>query len=151
MVFQPICSLRDKAICGFESLSRFDVEPRHAPDYWFDVADKAGLGIDLELCAVSKVLPALERLPANSSVSVNCSPQLLLSSKFHQLLDGIDDLSVWSWKLQNMLRSRITRLLPLGWSLTVAGARNWRLTMLVQAIPACGISSISSPRSSSWI
>jgi EAL domain-containing protein (putative c-di-GMP-specific phosphodiesterase class I) len=39
------------------------------------------------------VLPALERLPANSSVSVNCSPQLLLSSKFHQLLDGIDDLS----------------------------------------------------------
>lgn len=93
MVFQPICSLRDKAVCGFESLSRFDVEPRHAPDYWFDVADKAGLGIDLELCAVSKVLPALERLPVNSSVSVNCSPQLLLSSKFHQLLDGIDDLS----------------------------------------------------------
>lgn len=93
MVFQPICSLRDKAICGFESLSRFDVEPRHAPDYWFDVADKAGLGVDLELCAIAKALPALQRLPASSSVSVNCSPQLLLSSKFHQLLDGIDDLS----------------------------------------------------------
>lgn len=93
MVFQPICSLVDRQVCGFESLSRFDVEPRHAPDYWFDVADKAGLGVELELCAIAKALQALHQLPVSSSVSVNCSPQLLLSSEFQQLLDGTEDLS----------------------------------------------------------
>lgn len=76
MVFQPICSLRDKAICGFESLSRFDVEPRHAPDYWFDVADKAGLGVDLSCARLPRhFLRCSDCLPAAASVSTarhNC-------------------------------------------------------------------------------
>ena len=93
MVFQPICNLSDRTVSGFESLSRFDIEPIHPPGYWFDVADKAGLGLELELHAIAKALPALERLPTSSSMSVNCSPELLLTSSLHQLLDGIDDVS----------------------------------------------------------
>lgn len=93
MVFQPICYIADQKLRGFESLSRFDVEPRRPPDQWFDKADKAGLGLELELLAIAKALPALSHLPGKSSLSVNCSPELILSGKLSSLLDPLNDLS----------------------------------------------------------
>lgn len=93
MVFQPICRIADKAVSGFESLSRFDIEPRRSPDKWFEVAGKADLGLELELHAITKALTALEQLPPHCSLSVNSSPELILTGRLRPLLDQVADLS----------------------------------------------------------
>ena len=93
IVFQPICRIADRTICGFESLSRFDIEPRRAPDQWFELADRAGLGLELELHAITKALTALEQLPPGCSLSVNSSPELILTGRLYPLLDRMTDLS----------------------------------------------------------
>ncbi|QNP59791.1 sensor domain-containing phosphodiesterase [Paenacidovorax monticola] len=93
IVFQPICRIADKTICGFESLSRFDIEPRRSPDKWFEIAQKADQGLELELHAITKALTALEHLPQSCSLSVNSSPELILTGRLHPLLDQMADLS----------------------------------------------------------
>jgi len=93
IVFQPICYIANQRLRGFESLSRFDIEPRHTPDRWFDKAARAGLGQELELLAITKALAALDRLPGECSLSVNCSPELILSGQLSPVLAPLSDLS----------------------------------------------------------
>lgn len=81
IVYQPIYSLANDAMVGAECLSRFDVEPRRAPDVWFDLAHTAGVGLDLELRAIENALGALDRLAAPLWLSVNSSPELILSGR----------------------------------------------------------------------
>lgn len=90
IVYQPIYSLATDEIAGAEALSRFDVEPARAPDVWFNAAHEAGAGMDLELCAIEHALVALERLPPPLSLSINTSPQLLLSGRLDAVLRGVD-------------------------------------------------------------
>ena len=52
MVFQPIMDLRTGRVAGYESLSRFNREPRRAPDLWFAQAHRCGLGYALEAKAI---------------------------------------------------------------------------------------------------
>jgi hypothetical protein len=62
-------------VIGVEAMSRFSVEPKRGPDFWFDEALKAGLGLDLELAAlVAAVGSADPLLAAGLRVSVNLSP-----------------------------------------------------------------------------
>jgi diguanylate cyclase len=56
IVFQPIVDVRDGTVHGVEALSRFDLEPRRGPDYWFEAAWKTGLGLELELAALRSAL-----------------------------------------------------------------------------------------------
>lgn len=93
IVFQPICHIEERRIRGFECLSRFDIEPRRSPGEWFDLAEQANLSLELELHAISKALPALRSLPQEYSLSVNSSPQLLLSGQMQPLFENLDDLS----------------------------------------------------------
>jgi EAL domain-containing protein (putative c-di-GMP-specific phosphodiesterase class I) len=90
IVYQPIYSLRTEKLAGVECLSRFDTEPRRSPDIWFKAADKAGLGLELELHAIAQALPALAQLPAGLSVNLNASPELVLSGRLEPLLSGVD-------------------------------------------------------------
>ncbi len=90
---QRIARRADQRLRGFESLSRFDIEPRHTPDRWFDKAARAGLGQELELLAITKALAALNRLPGECSLSVNCSPELILSGQLSPVLAPLSDLS----------------------------------------------------------
>jgi EAL domain-containing protein (putative c-di-GMP-specific phosphodiesterase class I) len=92
IVYQPIYSLANDAMVGAECLSRFDVEPRRTPDVWFDLAHHAGVGLDLELRAIENALGALDRLPAPLSLSVNSSPELILSGRLGPVF-GEADLS----------------------------------------------------------
>lgn len=92
IVYQPIYSLADDAMSGVECLSRFDLEPRRAPDVWFHAARDAGLGMELELRAIEAALGALAELPEPLSVSLNSSPELLVSGRLGTLL-GATDLS----------------------------------------------------------
>jgi len=86
IVYQPIYSLASGTVVGVECLSRFDVEPRRAPDVWFNLAREAGVGLDLELRAIENALAALDRLPARLWLALNCSPELILSGRLGPLL-----------------------------------------------------------------
>lgn len=90
IVFQPIYGLKDDVMLGVECLSRFDVAPRRTPDAWFEAAHRAGVGLDLELIAIQNALEALDRFPAPVFLSLNTSPELILSGRLGPVLGGVD-------------------------------------------------------------
>jgi predicted signal transduction protein with EAL and GGDEF domain len=84
MVYQPIVSLRDGQVVGYEALSRFD---DGRPEDWYHEAAEVGLGTQLELKAVRTVLDDLPSLPGQLTyVAINCSPATLLSDELVDLL-----------------------------------------------------------------
>lgn len=82
MVYQPIVELATGDVIGAESLARFDAAPNRSPDKWFAEASDLGLGVDLELHAVSAALKGRKDLPKNAYLSVNLSPDTLMSDRF---------------------------------------------------------------------
>jgi PAS domain S-box-containing protein len=80
--FQPIVDVGDLQMVGVEALSRFTVpgDQRSCQD-WFTDAAAVGLAVDLELHAVRVALEAARGLPADAYVSVNLSPDTLVSSE----------------------------------------------------------------------
>jgi EAL domain-containing protein (putative c-di-GMP-specific phosphodiesterase class I) len=90
MVFQPVVDLSRLDACGYEALARFEIEPLRTPDKWFDDAGAAGLRAQLELRAIRGAVARADRLPARSFLSLNASPETLLSEDF---TDALGDLS----------------------------------------------------------
>lgn len=90
VVYQPIVELVNGQISGWEALARFTDEPVRSPDLWFREAAEAGLGLEMELRAVEKALMGLGELPGHHYLSLNCSPQLLLSGRLWRALTGYD-------------------------------------------------------------
>jgi len=76
-VFQPICSLDDGRILGYEALSR--IPSSHlGPDRWLDLAGGVGLRPELEAAmwqAALRVGPP----PGGASLFLNASPEVLLT------------------------------------------------------------------------
>lgn len=85
--FQPIVDLWDGSVVGHEALTRFD--DGRAPHLVFDLAARAGLGIDLETACLGASIGASERLPANSYLSLNASPELVLSGRLGAILADV--------------------------------------------------------------
>lgn len=75
-VFQPIVSLKERGVVGYEALTRFDDGTR--PDLRFAEATAHGLGLDFELAAVELALAASRRLPGTGFISLNVSPGTVL-------------------------------------------------------------------------
>ena len=86
IVYQPIWNTVTKRAIGFEALSRFRTEEAKTPDAWFTMAQSVGLGIDLEMLAIARALDGLERLPADSYLTVNCSPPCAASPELAAIL-----------------------------------------------------------------
>ena len=82
--FQPIVDLWDGSVVGHEALTRFD--DGRAPHLVFDLASRAGLGIDLETACLGASIAASVRLPANSYLSLNASPELVQSGRLGSIL-----------------------------------------------------------------
>lgn len=76
-VFQPIVSLGDGAIIGYEALTRFDDD--RPPNQVITAAHAAGLGLELEEACVRAALETTSDLPAGLFLSVNFSPAAVLS------------------------------------------------------------------------
>lgn len=76
-VFQPVLDIRDGHVIGFEALTRFDDGVR--PDLRFAEAHRAGLGLRLEEETLVAAVAAADELPHSAWLSVNASPDLLLS------------------------------------------------------------------------
>ena len=84
--FQPIADLHSGAVVGYEALSRFtDGTP---PDVMFGLADRAGIGLELETATLAAALDAAVVLPATAYLSLNVSPALIVSGDLAPLLAG---------------------------------------------------------------
>ncbi len=82
--FQPIIEFHTRDVVGYEALSRF--ENGLAPDIVFRMAERAGLGIELEKRTVEAAIKAAAALPASASLSLNVSPALIRSGELRTLL-----------------------------------------------------------------
>ncbi len=78
-VFQPILSLTDGKVVGYEGLSRFPAQPVRSPDRWFREATRVGLGPEFQAAAIGRITDAATSggLPEGAFLSVNVSPRYL--------------------------------------------------------------------------
>ena len=88
--FQPIVDLRTHRISGCEALSRFQLEPLRPPDQWFAEAEAAGYGLRLEMHAIRSAVHSRHPVPSGTYLSVNVSPNTLLSQDFASLVSTLD-------------------------------------------------------------
>ncbi|MCK2149188.1 sensor domain-containing phosphodiesterase [Marinobacter alexandrii] len=87
MYFQPIWSVASASIAGYEALARFKTEPYRTPDVWFGEAAEVGQREILESMAIKLALDQLSRLPEPCFLSVNASPELILSGEAERLIN----------------------------------------------------------------
>ncbi|MGE0027917.1 MAG: EAL domain-containing protein, partial [Thermoleophilia bacterium] len=85
-VFQPIVSLASGETMGFESLSRFRAEPERPPDKWIAEAHAVGLGLEIEVECVRRALALRDRIPGTAYLSVNMSPDAILTTEMESAL-----------------------------------------------------------------
>ncbi len=90
MVFQPIMTLSDRAVVGFEALARIHAAPHRPPDAWFAEAAEVGLGVELEMAAVRAGLGELDRLPGGAYLSLNVSAATACSPRVSRALATVD-------------------------------------------------------------
>jgi EAL domain-containing protein (putative c-di-GMP-specific phosphodiesterase class I) len=90
IVFQPIYNLQTGRVAAFETLSRFSTAPHRTPDVWFAEAASVGLGPSLEAAAVRAALDAFGRVTIESDITINVSPEFILSGMLHPLLQTTD-------------------------------------------------------------
>jgi EAL domain-containing protein (putative c-di-GMP-specific phosphodiesterase class I) len=126
IVFQPIVDLRSGGVVGAEALTRFGTGAGTArpPDAWFAEAKEVGLGVELETAAIRSALDQLHRLPSGLYLSLNASPDTMMSEEFRAAVasapaervvleltehDSIDDYDLFE-KIASELRSHGARL-----------------------------------------
>jgi EAL domain-containing protein (putative c-di-GMP-specific phosphodiesterase class I) len=78
-VFQPMVALYKSEVVGYEALTRFD--DGIGPDQWFADASALGVGPELELATIRAAVAAALALPTGRFVTINLSPELLLSRR----------------------------------------------------------------------
>lgn len=84
-VFQPIISLRDSSILGYEALSRGPSgSAMEHPELLFDLAEKNNKLWELELICRSKALESTNRLQIQSKLFLNVNPNIMHDIKFRQ-------------------------------------------------------------------
>lgn len=86
IVFQPIIDLHSMDVISCEALCRFRTSPYRSPDKWFKDASEVGLGIELELAVLKTTLANFSRLPASLSLSINASPETVMSGRLSDLI-----------------------------------------------------------------
>lgn len=86
MLYQPAIRLDKPGIEFVEALARFRSELYEPPDYWFAAAADVGLGVELEMLAVTLALAGFQTLPPTAVVSINVSPKTVISDEFRKLL-----------------------------------------------------------------
>lgn len=86
--YQPIVHVAENRLVGHEALARFHSEPLRPPDQWFAEAAEVGYQEELELAVIRKALRALPHLPHDTYMSLNVSPETVLSGAITGVLRG---------------------------------------------------------------
>ncbi len=89
VLFQPILNLQSGGVVGVEALARFERPPVRPPDEWFLEAASVGLGIDLEITALTLALEHLHRLPVGLYMALNVSAEALMSARLREILADV--------------------------------------------------------------
>lgn len=89
MVYQPAIRLDEPGIEFVEALARFRSDPYDPPDRWFAAAAELGLGVELEMLAITLALEGFRTLPESAVVSINVSPKTVLSDEFRDALHSV--------------------------------------------------------------
>ena len=89
VVFQAVHDVTDGKVVGLEALSRFHCEP-FRPDAFFELAAQMGLGVELEMAIVRRVLALMPQLPPDVFVAINVSPAAAMAAPWTELLQDVD-------------------------------------------------------------
>lgn len=87
IVFQPVVRVVDRAVVGYEALSRFDLALGPDPTAWFGAATELGRDVELELAAIARAVHEARQL-GPGWLAVNASPSTLASSGLPVALAG---------------------------------------------------------------
>jgi EAL domain-containing protein (putative c-di-GMP-specific phosphodiesterase class I) len=90
IVYQPIFDLGTNRLAGLEGLARFFMDPQRGPGEWFAEAAELGMTVELETAAIRSALRALPIVPEGAYLSVNSSPQTILSGELQKLLQSAE-------------------------------------------------------------
>lgn len=85
VAFQPILDLSDERPVGLEALARFASGDIPVPR-WLQGAQAAGIGTELEVLLARVALAKLPELPPDLFLSINISPETLVSTAFSACL-----------------------------------------------------------------
>lgn len=84
-VFQPIISLRDGSILGYEALSRGPKDSKlENPEHMFTVAGQCGMIWDLESICRGKSLCAISKLEPKCKIFLNIDPCVIADRRFRR-------------------------------------------------------------------
>ncbi|WP_338241412.1 sensor domain-containing phosphodiesterase [Aurantiacibacter hainanensis] len=86
MFQQPIHELSSGRPVGVECLARFPDLNKRGPEAWFEDAERAGLGNDLEMTAVRCALETVDQVPDGIYAAINASPATILSGRLRETL-----------------------------------------------------------------
>jgi len=81
-VYQPVVSIKEKGIIGYEALIRGPAGELERPDVLFAVAHEADMTLELESLCLETIFASLPRAVAKKKLFVNASPRLLGHSVF---------------------------------------------------------------------
>jgi len=81
-VYQPVVSIKDNAIVGYEALIRGPAGELELPDVLFAVAHEADMTLELESLCLETIFAKVPRAIAGKKLFVNASPRLLGHSVF---------------------------------------------------------------------
>jgi EAL domain-containing protein (putative c-di-GMP-specific phosphodiesterase class I) len=81
-VYQPVVSIRDNDVIGYEALIRGPVGELELPDVLFAVAHEADMTLELESLCLETIFAKVPRAVTGKKLFVNASPRLLGHSVF---------------------------------------------------------------------
>lgn len=91
-VYQPIVDLARGTTVGYEALARFAGFAERNPEKWFAAARVLGCHAELEAVALRTALSARSDLPRNCFLTVNVSPDLLMTETIRSVWRDEGDL-----------------------------------------------------------
>jgi EAL domain-containing protein (putative c-di-GMP-specific phosphodiesterase class I) len=89
VALQPIYHVEGGTIIGYEALARFGGRSDTADT--FRIASERGLGVDIELVALTACLRRLVDLPGGIPLAVNLSAAALADTRVRELLGSVDN------------------------------------------------------------
>jgi EAL domain-containing protein (putative c-di-GMP-specific phosphodiesterase class I) len=84
IAMQPIIDIKQDRCVSAEALSRFP--DGREPEVWFRKAEEMGLGVELELLAMTRALARVPELPPDIGISINASPSLILDPRMSEVI-----------------------------------------------------------------